>query len=346
MLKQLPEPVAANLIPPDLDRAYFDGCSTFPFSARADGCNFHNAWWLAEASFAAYDDFDATGHGRVNLNALAQARYRVSSATSGNTQFLAIENDAVLIIAFRGTRVEGFSVPVLQTAPRVFSPNWGDVVTDAKFLPCKLSDGSFVHAGFLDAFEDVHTAVTGLINAAARQGRAIWLCGHSLGAAIATIAAYFNRATVQALYTFGSPRVGDGVFAEALLARVPNIYRFVHHRDVVTTVPPQGLPLGGGIAQWLPILGPLAGGEHGGYTHVGNAQYISGGKSSTIAEGEQALDRVGALAQFSFAHALESADALARGLATMNPDRWPLPFEVIADHAPVYYANKIFNSFN
>src|SRR5262249_14299388 len=59
--------------------------------------------------------------------------------------------------------------------------------------------------------------------------------GHSLGAALATLAA--TRRAPQAVYTFGSPRVGKEAFVRSLMS-IP-IYRVVDDEDVVTRVPPE-----------------------------------------------------------------------------------------------------------
>jgi hypothetical protein len=66
--------------------------------------------------------------------------------------------------------------------------------------------------------------------------------GHSLGGALAVLAADLSRARghdVSAVYTFGMPRVGDARFAAAYNARLGRrTYRFVLGEDIVPTVPP------------------------------------------------------------------------------------------------------------
>lgn len=67
------------------------------------------------------------------------------------------------------------------------------------------------------------------------------LTGHSLGGAIATIAAaeWQGERDVAAVYTFGQPRVGRADFADFIRRHYgENIFRFVNNRDVVTRVPP------------------------------------------------------------------------------------------------------------
>ncbi|CAD5223963.1 unnamed protein product [Bursaphelenchus okinawaensis] len=71
----------------------------------------------------------------------------------------------------------------------------------------------------------------------------IWISGHSLGAAMATICAvqisriYPTLAPNISLYTFGEPRVGDRSFATYIENTIPNVYRVIHDKDIVTNIP-------------------------------------------------------------------------------------------------------------
>lgn len=68
----------------------------------------------------------------------------------------------------------------------------------------------------------------------------IWVTGHSLGGALATLAAkLIIKATPNTtVFTFGQPRVGDPLFAESY---GPKHYRFVTEKDVVPKVPLRGI---------------------------------------------------------------------------------------------------------
>ncbi|KXZ49775.1 hypothetical protein GPECTOR_19g226 [Gonium pectorale] len=74
----------------------------------------------------------------------------------------------------------------------------------------------------------------------------VLLTGHSLGGALATLAAYelakekkdHGRLFDISLYTYGAPRVGNQAFAEDFDARVTDAWRMVNPKDVVPRVPP------------------------------------------------------------------------------------------------------------
>lgn len=68
--------------------------------------------------------------------------------------------------------------------------------------------------------------------------------GHSLGAALTAIAAtdavysgIVEKGKVL-VYTFGSPRVGNPDFNAAFTGAMKEVYRLVHHKDLVPHVPP------------------------------------------------------------------------------------------------------------
>mmetsp|Transcript_17820 Transcript_17820/g.35964 ORF Transcript_17820/g.35964 Transcript_17820/m.35964 type:complete len:773 (+) Transcript_17820:84-2402(+) len=74
------------------------------------------------------------------------------------------------------------------------------------------------------------------------QPRQIMVTGHSLGAALATIAALdlhtrYTRAYVIRLVNLASPRVGDHSFAKVFNARIPNAVRVNTERDLIPGLP-------------------------------------------------------------------------------------------------------------
>jgi triacylglycerol lipase len=69
----------------------------------------------------------------------------------------------------------------------------------------------------------------------------LWITGHSLGGALATLTAARLREkdqSVHGLYTFGSPRVGDRDFQEEFNGDFRSkAFRFVNRNDAVTRIP-------------------------------------------------------------------------------------------------------------
>ncbi len=71
----------------------------------------------------------------------------------------------------------------------------------------------------------------------------IEVTGHSLGAALATLYAAENTLTnkiptVQALYTFASPMIGDSTFVDIFNGLKLNSWRIINQQDIVRILPP------------------------------------------------------------------------------------------------------------
>jgi pimeloyl-ACP methyl ester carboxylesterase len=107
-------------------------------------------------------------------------------------------------------------------------------VADAALFP---GDKMRVHSGFLNAWMSVRDRV--LAAASSASGR-VYVVGHSMGGALATLAAMEIsgvsggpvRASV-ACVTFGAPAVGDELFADAFNSRVGQSVRVVNALDPI-----------------------------------------------------------------------------------------------------------------
>lgn len=126
-------------------------------------------------------------------------------------------NTGKYVLSFRGTEVTEKS----------------DILADMKAgKNIETSAGGKVHSGFRSEINKIWSAIEKSIVDIEKLD----ITGHSLGAAMATIAASRIQNKVETLVTFGSPRVGDKHFVDNL-----NVchYRVQNNCDDVTKVPPR-----------------------------------------------------------------------------------------------------------
>eukprot|EP00127_Corallochytrium_limacisporum_P005378 Clim_evm54s203 gene=Clim_evmTU54s203 len=101
----------------------------------------------------------------------------------------------------------------------------------------------YVHEGFFNAWMALKKDVMAMAEKlqAENPGQPLYVTGHSLGGALATLCAMSLALEMPnvplVVYTFGSPRVGNIVFAQLYNRLVPNTFRVVNDGDVVTGIP-------------------------------------------------------------------------------------------------------------
>jgi Lipase (class 3) len=204
-------------------------------------------------------------------------------STGGTQGFLTADADqSISILAFRGTEV----------SPR-------DWATNLQAWPRAWTEGGRVHEGFAEALALVWSDLVPRL--AAAPGRLLYT-GHSLGAALATLAA--SRRPPHALYTYGSPRVGDDAFVRTL-ASVES-HRYTNCCDLICRVPM----------------------ELFGYRHLGDASYLDREGVVRLAPAGAGLWRDRARARLTY----------LRRWAWRPGTLWTRDF---ADHAPVNYFSAL-----
>src|SRR2546421_4343343 len=235
--KPLPRITLANLRPPYPDFDYFADSAENPFRHDSKQFELVNAWWLCEAATLAYSDPDFVRQTFQDKTVLQSVR---AFSTVGGTQCFVASNDDFAIVAFRGTETSTRGGPQSD-----FHEVFADILTDINVRPSVFGPGANVHRGFSAAVDEVWDGA-GLKDFVSNlSSRTVWFTGHSLGAALATLAAARSE-RLDGLYTFGSPRVGDEGFARAFGQRLSQkgveYFRFVNNRDIVTTVPLTSIP--------------------------------------------------------------------------------------------------------
>ena len=100
-------------------------------------------------------------------------------------------------------------------------------------------EGDKVHIGFKSSWDAVKDIVIKTIDKMSGYDKIV-VCGHSLGAAVATLCAY-NLSHVYDINieccTIGSPRVGNKTFKNNYDSRKIKTLRIVHNNDLVTRSP-------------------------------------------------------------------------------------------------------------
>jgi pimeloyl-ACP methyl ester carboxylesterase len=180
----------------------------------------HNALWFNELSALMYVT-DKDRIGRMLEPAGLTGHH--PSGTEGGMRAAIFDADDFHVLAFCGTEIRTLAAFV------------ADLHTDAK-AELRPWDIGNAHGGIQSSL----TTVKDLIDEFGRLSGTLYCTGHSLGGALAALAAYRLRGKLTATYTFGAPMVGDAVFAHGL-EDLP-LHRVAMRLDPIPTLPDDPLP--------------------------------------------------------------------------------------------------------
>ena len=277
-----------SLFFPKPDYDYFACRDVDALTTGASEFSLPRAWWCAELSLLAYVPVQHVDRHLAKLNLRPPIHFDVDG-----TQAFAVKQDDWAVVAFRGTELE-----------------LADVVTDAQaWLASNANGEGAVHAGFQRALDRVWSDLCEALADGGGMPKRIWFTGHSLGGALAVLAAD-RLAPVASAYSYGCPRVGDRDFAQAYRARH---YRIVNRSDMVPMVPPPGI-----------------------YKHAGEFVYLDGNNElrTDTNSWERAKDR-------AFGH-IEHVEKL---VARWRHDRSiGVPSANLADHSPLTYSTRMWRA--
>jgi len=215
------------------------------------------AWVLASMAHLAYDRYEDNRMARKLFIAKLQGGgfklIKTFYSKETDTQAFLAQSDArYAVLAFRGTEVSKRE----------------DVKIDIEATRVSVLDGR-IHAGFRIAYESIAKEIEASL--LKLKDIPVYITGHSLGAALATVATQrleHNpriRETIAACYTFGSPRVGDSHYDVEFKSP---IYRVVNTTDIVTIIPLLAM----------------------GYIHIGDVRFL-GNKDGDFRRGIPFLQR-------------------------------------------------------
>ena len=291
--------------------------------------------WFLENIFRLIDDgrkasllklidcvaYDAEEERSLLEDSLHSLRLELSATFDrAGTQAILVSADSFIALAFRGS--EAMSIR--------------DIKSDVRANKQACESGGKMHSGFHDAFENVRSVVEEAINDPAHAGKPLYVTGHSLGGAVATVAAkkLAHPGGIAACYSFGAPRVGDDDWVAEI--RTP-IYRLVNSADCVTMLPPSSESVA--LIAWLfrliskahiPLVSPATGWlasrlrtEFGGYLHCGDMRYLTNCPPGTYGQVK-----------------LLYAVGLFRRLYGFGVKKWPLR-KFLKDHSISVYRRKL-----
>jgi triacylglycerol lipase len=297
--KPIPLITWRNMAPPFTTHAYFQHGEDFPFAGRTGEFSLVNAWWLSEASLLAYapEEFARPLFEKAGFD-------DVWFFSGYSTQCYVVATRELAIVAFRGTECD------MGGEPEAFWQFLADLSVDLDIRWVDAQGGGRIHRGFRDGLNEIWTDLRARLETLAARECALWITGHSLGGALALLAAarIERFSEVQGVYVFGAPRIGDQRFAEGY---APRIYRFLNNNDLVPHIPP------------FP------------YSDLGELRYIdaSGNLHDSISRWRRWMDEI----QGHIQCLTENLGNLKHDMAASLPDG-------IKDHTPLLYALHIWNN--
>ncbi len=193
---------------------YFE--NSYPFDKDTSGFDIEKAAFLAECSLLAYVKENSV----IEEHLTRAGAIEITFFDEAGTFAILTSFENAMILVFRGT----------ETGDQV------DYLTDAKIIKKRFGQLGKAHSGFIDALEFVREDIDKAVDSAdPNKSKPLWLAGHSLGAALATLYALRSERPVTGVYTIGAPRVGNKKLAAS--ANDLKLYRIVHDNDIIPRLP-------------------------------------------------------------------------------------------------------------
>ncbi len=278
------------------------------FNRNAAGHSLENSYLLAMVAHYMYPHAyqPNPGNNFVTFRNLAEARFKlwgmsqVNVVSKGNVQYAVMSNADMIVLAFRGSdaveHMDGFADWIATDALALQKKvsTWGTVAYSSKNLfgqTVTVRKEPGVHTGIANAYWTVRNDVNNLIRTHGGSSKKLFITGHSLGAGLATLAAIdqgyasdrpsSRRFRAQGVYTFGGPRVGNGIFKSLYHSKrsaggtvALNTHRYVNFNDLIAMLPGDTLAHD---AMYVPLAhyGPGEPHDNVKYTHIGRTCNIA-----------------------------------------------------------------------
>ena len=198
--------------------------AVFPLCGKDSGFSTGNALACAMASQACYLAPEMIPG--IVLDQWKFSDYR--RLQSEHIQGFIATSEHYTLLAFRGSEAD--------------VTNWQENL-DTGFVPGPFNEGERLHRGFAMGLQQLLPEIQSRLSTLQYNGAPLFLTGHSLGAALATLTTavfYERQVPVHAVYGFGSPRVGCRHFRNSYNLRDQGrTFRVVNQHDLIARIPPR-----------------------------------------------------------------------------------------------------------
>lgn len=187
------------------------------------------ALWLGNLSKLAYEEDRKTIKSALKKQGLTLDKYDIRSKRYSVEGFIAYDKDKA-VLAFAGTD----DLKDLKNNAKT----WSKPIDD-KACGEQIRFHSGFHKAAMAVINNNDGALISHLAELQKQGKKIYITGHSLGGALATITAYYAKTAVKpvelaGVYTFGQPFTGDDDFQACYDEKLKNqTFRFVSDKDVI-----------------------------------------------------------------------------------------------------------------
>ena len=196
--------------------------SAFGFDENAEGHTLQNAMALADCSHLAYF---GSAYVEKQMKQWGYDAFQWIEDKKSDTQVFVAGKNNYLIVCFRGTS------------------SGTDALVDSRFLKTDAFGGrGRVHRGFNGALDSVWKQLQAAVDSMG-PFKKLFICGHSLGAALAELAAHrfaLGAYIIGGVYVYGSPRVGNREFMDAYNELLEEkTFLHINNKDIVARIPPR-----------------------------------------------------------------------------------------------------------
>ena len=219
------------IIAPPKGYKYFQDVDNYYFKENTTKYSIINAWWMSELATLIYESEDKV---REEIDKLTNHEVIWLNNDETHTQGVVIEFNKFVVISFRGTEL--FRVSEINSIEEI-NAFFQDFMTDINVIEESELRGVLIHSGINNALNSIWEELQPILE---RVSKPIWFTGHSLGGALAILAAFkweVDSKKIGGVYTIGCPAIGDQNFKKKYDAKLyEKTFQHIYGDDIVTKI--------------------------------------------------------------------------------------------------------------